>query len=94
MRRSTAGTSGRRSATRRPRRTSLPSTGATFGSAKPRPEGAIPTLAVGDRVTHDAYGLGSVVALEGAGPNAVVKVDFGSAGTKRLLLRFSPVTKL
>ena len=78
----------------RTERAPLPSTGASFGSAKPRPEGAIPTLAVGDRVTHDAYGLGSVVALEGAGPNAVVKVDFGSAGTKRLLLRFSPVTKL
>ena len=28
------------------------------------------------------------------GPNAVAKVDFGTDGTKRLLLRFSPVTKL
>ena len=70
----------------------LPSTGATFGSAKPRAD--VPSLEVGDRVTHDAYGLGTVVALEGAGQNAVAKVDFGSAGTKRLLLRFSPVTKL
>jgi DNA helicase-2/ATP-dependent DNA helicase PcrA len=34
------------------------------------------------------------VALEGAGPNAVAKVDFGTDGVKRLLLRFSPVTKL
>ena len=41
-----------------------------------------------------AYGLGTVVAVEGGGPNAVAKVDFGSEGTKRLLLRFSPVTKL
>jgi DNA helicase-2/ATP-dependent DNA helicase PcrA len=45
-------------------------------------------------VTHDAYGLGTVVAVEGGGPNAVAKVDFGSEGTKRLLLRYSPVTKL
>ncbi|MBO3101591.1 DNA helicase PcrA [Cellulomonas fengjieae] len=75
-------------------RPTLPSTGATFGSAKPRPDSAIPQLAVGDRVTHDSYGLGTVVALEGAGPNAVAKVDFGTDGTKRLLLRFSPVTKL
>jgi len=78
---------------REPKRT-LPSTGATFGSAKPRPDSAIPQLAVGDRVTHDSYGLGTVIALEGAGPNAVAKVDFGTDGTKRLLLRFSPVTKL
>ncbi len=68
--------------------------GATFGSATPRPDAAIPTLQVGDRVTHDAYGLGTVVAVEGGGPNAVAKVDFGTEGTKRLLLRYSPVTKL
>ncbi len=72
----------------------LPSTGATFGSATPRPAGAVPNLDVGDRVTHDSYGLGTVVAVEGAGQNAVAKIDFGSEGTKRLLLRYSPVTKL
>ncbi|ROS79027.1 DNA helicase PcrA [Cellulomonas sp. PhB143] len=66
----------------------------SFGSAAPRADGAIPSLAVGDRVTHDAYGLGTVVGVEGAGQNAVAKIDFGVDGTKRLLLRFSPVTKL
>jgi len=85
---------GYRSRPEREAKTALPSTGATFGSATPRAESAIPQLAIGDRVTHDSYGLGSVVAIEGAGPNAVAKVDFGTAGTKRLLLRFSPVTKL
>ncbi|MFC8922377.1 DNA helicase PcrA [Cellulosimicrobium sp. NPDC057127] len=68
--------------------------GATFGSATPRQDADIPSLSVGDKVTHDAYGLGTVVALEGAGPNAVAKIDFGADGTKRLLLRYSPVTKL
>ncbi|WP_315095335.1 DNA helicase PcrA [uncultured Cellulomonas sp.] len=82
------------SAPRTEQRPALPSTGATFGSAKPRPDSAIPQLAIGDRVTHDSYGLGTVIGLEGAGPNAVAKVDFGTDGTKRLLLRFSPVTKL
>lgn len=77
-----------------PPRTAPGSGGATFGSATPRPDSAVPTLAVGDRVTHDAYGLGTVVAVEGGGPNSVAKVDFGSEGTKRLLLRYSPVTKL
>jgi DNA helicase-2/ATP-dependent DNA helicase PcrA len=77
-----------------PPRKAPASGGATFGSATPRPDAAIPTLAVGDRVTHDAYGLGTVVAVEGGGPNAVAKVDFGSEGTKRLLLRYSPVTKI
>lgn len=85
---------GYRKAPVRDDRPALPSTGATFGSATPRPDAAIPQLAIGDRVTHDSYGLGTVIAIEGAGPNAVAKVDFGTDGTKRLLLRFSPVTKL
>ena len=67
---------------------------ARFGSATPRPDAQVPSLAVGDRVTHDAYGMGTVVAMEGGGSSAVAKVDFGPAGTKRLLLRYSPVTKL
>ncbi|NMM30701.1 MAG: DNA helicase PcrA [Cellulomonas sp.] len=68
--------------------------GATFGPSTPQPEGTVPDLAIGDRVTHDAYGLGTVIGLESSGANAVAKVDFGTEGTKRLLLRFSPVTKL
>ena len=69
-------------------------TGAKFGSATPRKDVDIPSLAAGDRVTHDAYGMGKVISVEGVGPNAVAKIDFGSDGTKRLLLRYSPVTKL
>ncbi len=51
-------------------------------------------LEIGDRVSHDQYGLGTVVTLEGEGKNAVAKVDFGSSGVKRLLLRFAPISKL
>jgi DNA helicase-2/ATP-dependent DNA helicase PcrA len=51
-------------------------------------------FSIGDRVSHDSYGLGKVVALEGAGHNAVARVDFGTTGTKRLVLRFAPLTKL
>lgn len=64
----------------------------SFGKAAERPD--VPVLAVGDRVTHDSYGMGTVVALEGAGSSSVAKIDFGSGGTKRLLLRYSPVVKL
>ncbi|MDO8143089.1 DNA helicase PcrA [Isoptericola sp. 178] len=75
-------------------RTGGGSGGPRFGSATPRQDTDIPSLAVGDKVTHDAYGAGTVVGLEGTGQNAVAKIDFGADGTKRLLLRFSPVTKL
>ncbi|WP_372594519.1 DNA helicase PcrA [Actinotalea sp.] len=70
------------------------SSGARFGSATPRPAGSVPSVEIGDRVTHDAYGMGTVIATEGSGPNAVAKIDFGADGVKRLLLRYSPVTKL
>lgn len=43
-------------------------------------------LAVGDRVNHEKYGLGKVQAVSGTGPRATVTIDFGSAGTVRLML--------
>jgi DNA helicase-2/ATP-dependent DNA helicase PcrA len=54
----------------------------------------VPSLAPGDRVVHDAFGMGSVVALDGVGDRAVASIDFGSQGVKRLLLRYAPVEKL
>ena len=48
----------------------------------------------GDRVIHDKFGMGTVVAVSGAGDRAEASVDFGSTGTKRLLLRYAPVEKL
>lgn len=52
-------------------------------------------LAVGDRITHDKFGMGKITEIAGTGQNAQVTVEFGGGiGTKRLLLRYSPVTKL
>ncbi|MGI5457206.1 DNA helicase PcrA [Streptomyces sp. CA-249302] len=52
------------------------------------------SLAVGDRVTHDQFGLGTVVAVKGTGGNAEATIDFGDEKPKRLLLRYAPVEKL
>jgi DNA helicase-2/ATP-dependent DNA helicase PcrA len=55
----------------------------------------VPALAVGDRVTHDAFGLGTVTATRGAGDGAQAEVDFGpGTGAKWLLLRYAPLEKL
>lgn len=43
-------------------------------------------LAVGDRVNHAKYGLGTVIEAAGSGARATVTVDFGSAGKVRLML--------
>ncbi|MFE7647441.1 DNA helicase PcrA [Streptomyces phaeoluteigriseus] len=57
-------------------------------------EKPVVALAVGDRVTHDQFGLGTVVGVKGTGANAEATVDFGEAKPKRLLLRYAPVEKL
>ncbi len=41
---------------------------------------------VGDRVNHDKYGLGRVTATSGSGARATATIDFGTAGTVRLML--------
>ncbi len=63
-------------------------------AAKARAAREIPSLEPGDRVVHDSFGLGTVVAVEGAAEKAVASIDFGSEGVKRLLLRYAPVEKL
>ncbi len=56
---------------------------------------AVPVLAVGDRVTHDAWGMGTVVDTRGADDGAQAQIDFGAGtGVKWLMLRYAPVQKL
>nr|WP_203975584.1 DNA helicase PcrA [Planotetraspora silvatica] len=54
----------------------------------------IPNLSPGDRVTHDSFGLGTVVAVEGSAEKTRVKIDFGASGEKTLLLAYANVEKL
>ena len=69
-----------------------PTAPSTFGAAKlSKP---IPSLQVGDRVSHDGFGMGTVVALRGTAEKAQAEVDFGSLGSKWLVLRFAPLVKL
>ncbi|MFC9065624.1 DNA helicase PcrA [Streptomyces harbinensis] len=51
-------------------------------------------LAAGDRVSHDSFGLGRVVSVQGSGDRAEATIDFGGEKPKRLLLRYAPVEKL
>ena len=48
-------------------------------------------LAVGLRVVHGRFGLGTVKELEGAGADAKAIIAFDNAGEKRLLLKFAKV---
>ena len=51
-------------------------------------------LEIGDRVSHDTFGLGTVVGVVGEGDRAEATINFGTFGEKRLLLRYAPVEKL
>jgi DNA helicase-2/ATP-dependent DNA helicase PcrA len=73
------------------------STSRTFGPP-PRATGkkveSTIVLEVGDRVSHDTFGVGKVVAVAGEAERAEATIDFGGGGEKRLLLRYAPVERL
>jgi len=76
-------------------------TGVVYGSGSGK-SGGVPTkrrantemYEAGDRVLHDVFGLGKVLAARGDGDKRQVDVDFGQMGTKRLLVTYAPMEKL
>jgi DNA helicase-2/ATP-dependent DNA helicase PcrA len=68
---------------------SAPVKASRFGSGRPRPGAPRRPplqLSVGDQVSHDKYGLGTVKEVSGSGQTATAVIDFGSSGTVRLML--------
>lgn len=59
-----------------------------------RPNREVISVEVGEKVSHESFGLGTVTEVNGVGDKTVAVVDFGSAGSKRLLLRYAPIEKL
>jgi len=51
-------------------------------------------LEIGDRVLHQTFGMGTVIALTGAEDKAEATINFGTYGDRRLLLRYAPVEKI
>ena len=49
---------------------------------------------IGDKVEHKAFGLGTVVKVNGSGENAELDVAFSGNGIKRLLAAFAPIRKV
>jgi DNA helicase-2/ATP-dependent DNA helicase PcrA len=79
---------------RRDQRPAVATLAARPGVRSPGTRPVIP-LAPGDRVTHDSYGLGTVVRTLGEGEKTQAEVDFGGElGVKRFVLRFAPLEKL
>jgi len=51
-------------------------------------------LGPGDVVLHAHFGVGKIVEITGAGPNAKAVVQFRGAGTKQLLLQYANLEKV
>jgi DNA helicase-2/ATP-dependent DNA helicase PcrA len=63
----------------------------TTASEMARPE--VPTLAAGDRVNHQRWGLGRVMAVEGYGVRTQAQIDFGDQ-VMWIVLRHAPIEKV
>jgi DNA helicase-2/ATP-dependent DNA helicase PcrA len=69
--------------------------GATRVAAADRSPGLrVPAVNVGDDVTHDAFGEGVVLEIEGEGESTEAVVRFRDQGEKRLLLAWAPLRRL
>jgi DNA helicase-2/ATP-dependent DNA helicase PcrA len=64
-----------------------------FTTASEMPRVDVPSLAAGDRVNHQRYGMGRVLAVEGNGVRAQAQIDFGDQ-VMWLVLRHAPIEKL
>ncbi len=51
-------------------------------------------LHIGNKVRHDRFGVGEIIALEGEGGNMKATVQFTNFGQKQLLLKFARLTIL
>jgi DNA helicase II / ATP-dependent DNA helicase PcrA len=65
--------------------------GAKLATASDLPQ--VPSVASGDRINHQRYGLGRVLEVEGYGARAQAKVDFGDQ-TMWIVLRHAPIEKI
>ncbi|MDA2812497.1 UvrD-helicase domain-containing protein [Nocardiopsis sp. RSe5-2] len=74
----------------------------SLGSPRPRrepsarkPSKDVPTLSPGDKVTHDKFGMGTVMLVDGAGDRTKARIDFGAdIGEKDFVVKFAPIEKI
>ncbi|MGM9662472.1 MAG: ATP-dependent helicase [Oscillospiraceae bacterium] len=57
--------------------------------AQPAGSGELLRLAAGDRVRHKAFGEGTVREVRAMGGDAMLTIDFGEKGSKKLMLKFA-----
>jgi len=67
--------------------------GTSFGSSGAKP-GVEHDFTLGSTVSHERFGIGTVVNVEGSGANARVQINFETAGQKWLVLSYANLERL
>jgi len=75
----------------RPRAARYAGTAFAGGGSQPGPEH---DFSLGSTVSHERFGIGTVVNVEGSGANARVQINFETAGQKWLVLSYANLERL
>ncbi|HEX8151688.1 MAG TPA: hypothetical protein VF698_01125, partial [Thermoanaerobaculia bacterium] len=62
--------------------------------SQPAPAGAAAELKRGQRVQHEQFGIGTILTMEGSGPDAKLTVYFDRHGSKKFIARFAKLTRV
>jgi DNA helicase-2/ATP-dependent DNA helicase PcrA len=64
----------------------------------PKTSNSTPTIQIniseGDNVSHEKFGIGEIIKVEGTGNDSKATVNFKKFGLKNLLLRFAKLNKV
>src|SRR6185369_7843103 len=63
-------------------------------AAKPATPGAPAELKRGARVRHEQFGEGTILTMEGAGPDAKLTVYFDRVGSKKFIAKYAKLTRV
>ena len=67
--------------------------GAIRAAKQAEAPGASAELKRGQRVRHEMFGVGTILTMEGSGPDAKLSVDFERHGTKKFVAKFAKLTR-
>jgi len=62
-------------------------------AARPAAEGSAAEIKRGARVRHDQFGVGTILTMEGSGPDAKLTVYFDRVGSKKFIAKYAKLTR-
>ena len=63
-------------------------------AVKTQQDSGAPELKRGQRVRHEQFGIGTILTMEGSGPDAKLTVYFDRVGSKKFVARFAKLTRV